>query len=308
VVDSAGLNRAGLFAAAPMSKQLGQIDGLAIDGELPYWKQAQEPLACLIFLLPMLLVYEAGVLLLAADHASSVRNGADFWMRSWLQYAGLKAFILPGLVVGAMLAWHRYGQYPWRVSRETLIGMFAESLLLAVTLLTVAQLQDMAFQCWFPSDVHIREGTPGERPLLLVPANADVMPPPGLTNAPSLHQSRSLPTASLGPRLISYVGAGVYEEVMFRLALLPLCVIMLRSMFRMPGKWAAVLAVFVTSLTFSVAHYIGPGGESFSLFSFTFRTTAGCFFAAVFLLRGFGITVGCHALYDVLVGILTAAE
>ncbi len=290
-----------------MSKHLEQIDGFGIEGELPYWKQAQEPLACLIFLLPMLLVYEVGVLLLAGDHASSLRNGADFWMRSWLQNAGLKAFILPALVVGAMLVWHRYGQYPWRISRETLIGMFAESLLLAVTLLTVAQLQDMAFQCWFPGDRHIHQSTLGERPLLLVPANADVMPAPGLTPAPPLNQSNQSPAASLAPRLISYVGAGVYEEVMFRLALLPLCVHVLRSMFRMPGKWAAVMAVFVTSLTFSIAHYIGPAGESFSLFNFTFRTTAGCFFATVFLLRGFGITVGCHALYDVLVGILTAA-
>jgi hypothetical protein len=30
------------------------------------------------------------------------------------------------------------------------------------------------------------------------------------------------------------------------------------------------------------------------------------FFAAVFLMRGFGITVGCHAAYDLLVGVLLA--
>ena len=290
-----------------MSAHPEQIDELSPEGELPYWKQAQEPLACLIFLLPMLLVYEAGVVLLAGDQAYSLRNGADFWMRSWLQNVGFHAFVLPGLVVATLLAWHRYGKYPWRISHDTLIGMFAESLLLAVGLLTVAQLQDMAFQCWFPGDVHIHASEPGERPLLLVPANADVMPAPGLTHAPSLNQSNPQPAASLVPRLVSYVGAGVYEEVMFRLALLPLCVITLRTMFLMPGRWAAVLAIFLTSLTFSIAHYIGPSGEPFSLFSFTFRTTAGCFFATVFLLRGFGITVGCHALYDVLVGILTTA-
>ena len=66
----------------------------------------------------------------------------------------------------------------------------------------------------------------------------------------------------------------------------------------MPKSWSAVMAVFLTSLVFSVAHYVGPAGEAFSLFSFTFRVTAGCFFATVYLLRGFGITVGCHAAWN----------
>jgi len=248
---------------------------------VPYWTQAREPLACLIFLLPLLLVYELGVVWLAPGASSSIRNGADFWMRSWLENAGVDAVALPVLLVGVLLSWHRYGRYPWRISRETLTGMFAESLLLAVCLLFVAQLQDMAFQCLFPSEVSIHETAPGERPLLAV-------------------------RGGMSSRLVSYVGAGIYEELMFRLALFPVALAALRHVFRMPDRWAAALAVFVTSLVFSVAHYVGPAGEPFSLFSFTFRTTAGCFFATVFLLRGFGITVGCHALYDVLVGILTA--
>ena len=252
-----------------------------VEPGLPYWKQSREPLACLVFLIPFLAVYEAGVLWHGAGERS-IRNGADFWMRGWLQNAGVDAFVLPILVAGTLLAWHHCGRYTWRISRETLIGMFAESVLFAVCLLFVAQLQDMAFQCWFPSEVSIRETTAGERPLLAFDGD-------------------------LGPRLISYVGAGVYEEVLFRLALLPAVLIGLRVVLRMPKLWAAGMAVFVTSLAFSVAHYVGPAGEAFSLFSFTFRATAGCFFATVYLLRGFGITVGCHALYDVLVGILTAA-
>ncbi len=248
---------------------------------LPYWAEAREPLPCLIFLLPILVAYEVGVLWIGSGQPNGLRNGADFWMRGWLQQAGLQAFILPAILIGVLLIWHKVGKFPWRISRETLVGMFAESLLLAVVLLFVAQLQDMAFQCFFPSDVAVRENMPGERPLLAI-------------------------DAKLGQRMISYLGAGVYEEVMFRLMLIPAALLVLTRAFRMPGKWAAVMAVFLTSLAFSVAHYVGSGGEAFSLFSFTFRTTAGCFFGTVFLLRGFGITVGCHALYDVMVGLLTA--
>lgn len=246
-----------------------------------YWSQAREPFACLIFLLPLLLTYEFGVIAFKAADGSLPRNGADFWMRGWLTNSGIDSVIvLPLIVVGILLTWHRYGGYKWRISRDTLVGMFGESVLFAVCLLFVAQLQDMAFQCWFPSEVEIHEGALGERPLLAI-------------------------RSGLGRRMISYVGAGVYEEVMFRLTLLPICLLMLRCM-RMERKWAAVLAVILTSLTFSVCHYVGAAGEPFSLFSFTFRTTAGCFFAALFLMRGFGITVGCHALYDIMVGILTA--
>lgn len=257
-------------------------EALQADLPVPYWQQAREPLACLVFLAPLLVVYEAGVLWFGGDQPLSVRNGADYWLRSGLMSLGVEAFLLPGLIIGGLLIWHRYGDYPWRLSRETLVGMFAESMILAVCLLFVAQLQDMAFQCWFPSDVVIRDSSPGQRPLLAIPAN-------------------------FGGQMISYIGAGVYEEVMFRLLLLPVCLTVFQRVFKMRDGWSACLAVFLTSLTFSVTHYVGSSGEAFSLFSFTFRMTAGCFFASVFLLRGFGITVGCHAIYDLMVGVLTAS-
>jgi len=59
-----------------------------------------------------------------------------------------------------------------------------------------------------------------------------------------------------------------------------------------------------SSLLFSAAHYVGPLGERFELYSFTFRTLAGMFFAVLFIVRGFGIAAGTHAVYDVLVGLI----
>jgi membrane protease YdiL (CAAX protease family) len=64
-----------------------------------------------------------------------------------------------------------------------------------------------------------------------------------------------------------------------------------------------VVAIIVTSLLFSAAHYIGPHGESFGLFTFVFRFVAGLFFGLLFVFRGFGIAAGSHAGYDVLVGV-----
>jgi hypothetical protein len=60
----------------------------------------------------------------------------------------------------------------------------------------------------------------------------------------------------------------------------------------------------VSSLLFSAAHYVGPLGDTFEPYSFTFRTIAGLFFAGLFLWRGFGIAAGTHAAYDMLVGLV----
>ena len=112
---------------------------------------------------------------------------------------------------------------------------------------------------------------------------------------------------TIGPmtRAVTFIGAGVYEEVMFRLLLVPAAFLVFR-MFEFPSKWAAVMAAVCTSFLFAIAHHIGPSAEALNLFAFSFRAAAGLFFASVFLLRGFGITVGCHAAYDLLVGVLLA--
>lgn len=237
-----------------------------------YWEQARQPLICLIFLAPLLVVYELGVYLLGGNQADSLRSGADYWMRSWLQELGLgQHLVLPGLIVSWLFIWHLWNQDPWKVSLDTLIGMFAESLLFAFFLIVCGQVQDFLVRHW---------------------------------NTPT---ALALGGPSTTAALLSYVGAGIYEETLFRLCLLPPTYGILRGT-RMPVMWATVLSIIVTSLAFATAHYVGPNADQFALFSFSFRLLAGVFFGALFWLRGFGIVVGCHAAYDLIVGILIALE
>ena len=42
-------------------------------------------------------------------------------------------------------------------------------------------------------------------------------------------------------------------------------------------------------------------GDAFTIYSSLFRIAAGVFFGCLFVYRGFGIVVGTHALYDLLV-------
>ena len=238
-----------------------------------YWSDARTPLSSLLFLIPWIVVYEFGVLVIGQDQPEIVRNGADFWMRSVLSHMGFgQELLLPAIVVTMLMTWHVMRKNPWQIRIETQFGMLAESVLLAIGLVAVGQCHDFLFR-----QVAVEQS-----------------PVSALLN-------------SVGPvtRAVSFIGAGVYEEVMFRLLLVPAAFIVFR-IFEFPAKWAAVMAAICTSFLFAVAHHIGPSAEALNLFAFSFRAAAGLFFASVFLLRGFGITVGCHAAYDLLVGVLLA--
>jgi hypothetical protein len=238
-----------------------------------YWSDARTPLSSLMFLIPWIVIYEFGVHVMGQDQPDVVRNGADFWMRAVLSHLGFgQGLLLPVIVVAMLLTWHVFRKNPWQVRVETQLGMLAESVLLAVGLVAVGQCHDILFR----------------------QLAAD-------------HASGAAIINSIGPvtRAVSFIGAGVYEEVMFRLLLVPAAFMVFR-MFEFPSKWAAVMAAISTSFLFAVAHHIGPSAEGLNLFAFSFRAAAGLFFASIFLLRGFGITVGCHAAYDLLVGVLLA--
>ena len=103
-------------------------------------------------------------------------------------------------------------------------------------------------------------------------------------------------------QILCYLGAGIYEELLFRLVLLNLAIGLL-AWLRAGVDVSVTGGILLTSLLFSAAHYVGPSGDSFLWSTFHFRFLAGALFAVLFRYRGFGIAVGTHALYDVLVGL-----
>src|SRR3712207_2961655 len=76
-----------------------------------YWWASRRPLSSLVFVLPLLVVYELGVLALGP---SAIRNGADVWLRQLLDLVGLPHyFLLPALTVGLLLVWQHLNRDPW---------------------------------------------------------------------------------------------------------------------------------------------------------------------------------------------------
>ncbi len=236
-----------------------------------YWSATRRPLPCLAFVAPLLLSYELGVLWLGGASAESLRTGADAWMRRGLTTLGLTDhWLLPLALVTALLAWQAVDRRAWRFSPGTLAGMAVESVVLAIALIGLSRLVDLGFH-------HLEHRSA----------------PPLATGGPG--------PDPLAAALIGFLGAGVYEEALFRLSLIPLFFGTLRLL-QTPTVLASSLAVTASSLLFAVAHHAGTPGEAFTWFAFIFRWLAGISFAWVFVVRGFGIAVGTHCAYDVLVG------
>jgi hypothetical protein len=95
------------------------------------------------------------------------------------------------------------------------------------------------------------------------------------------------------------LGAGFHEELVFRVLLLGGLIFLGSRVSKGTSVWLVLGAVVVSSLAFSAVHYIGPLADPFTCGSFVFRFLAGCYFAAIFRLRGFAVTVYTHAIYDI---------
>jgi membrane protease YdiL (CAAX protease family) len=112
--------------------------------------------------------------------------------------------------------------------------------------------------------------------------------------------------AAWQPKLVMAIGAGIYEELVFRLALFTLLSILLIDVLRLPKAKSMLVIVVASAIAFSAYHYLGS--EPFLLRTFAFRTGAGIYFGAIFLWRGFGITSGAHAAYDLIAVSLAASS
>lgn len=100
--------------------------------------------------------------------------------------------------------------------------------------------------------------------------------------------------------LIGSLGAGIYEELLFRLVLLSLLgwfFFRVTETFSIPKWTGAAAAIVASALLFSLFHYEQPNALDPPVF--VFRTIAGILLGGLFLLRGIGVCVYTHAMYDV---------
>jgi len=223
--------------------------------------EVARPLASLIFLSPLLAFYAVGLIWVRPDLAAR----ADILLRQALEWLGVTGVLAPTwLVVAILLLWHLLRRDPWRVSWGVLAEMAAETALLAVPLFVLYAL----FQA----------GAGGA--LAMGPA-AD--PPPAWLDI-----------------AMTSIGAGVYEELLFRLLLVGGPIFILRHVLKDQSAGGVVAVVFMVAAIFAGAHHLdNPAGFAWPLF--LFRAAAGVYLGFIFVYRGFGIATGIHIVFNLIV-------
>jgi membrane protease YdiL (CAAX protease family) len=228
--------------------------------EQTYLQQSSQPLASLLFVLPLLVAYELGT----RAYVPQERIIAFNLLQEFFAFFGATGRFLPALAVaGILLSWHIARSDRWRVHPGTLAGMGVESVAWGLPLIAVS-----AVSAYY---------------LPLMTGQGDW---------------RGMIVLSLG--------AGIYEELVFRLVAFTLLHLLLIDVLGLPRLAGAGVVILASAMLFSGYHYLGS--EQFEWHSFVFRTSAGIYFGAIFLFRGFGVTAGAHAAYDVIaVGLLLHA-
>ena len=106
-------------------------------------------------------------------------------------------------------------------------------------------------------------------------------------------------TNDLYCNIILSLGAGIYEELIFRVLLIYIFYQSIKFLFRLSKFSTNFYAVILSAILFSSFHFIGA--ESFNQEAFAVRFIAGIFLAFLYVQRGFGITAITHSFYDIFV-------
>lgn len=249
-----------------------------------YLDRTSRPIYALTYLIGFIVLYEIGTFLISTDVLSSslgnmeVRVVSFAWIQNllthWLNFpARLTWIAAPLVVVVILLALQITSKTQWKVTSSDFVPMTLECILLSVPLIVLSLL--------FNSSASQQ----------MVTMNA---------GAPD----------GLAVQLVSGIGAGIYEELVFRLVMISILMLIFQDFLGVTRKNSIIMSVLISAILFSIHHHIFfingsfTRGEAFVFSVFIFRVLAGIYFAAIFAIRGFAIAVGTHVFYDIIAALL----
>jgi membrane protease YdiL (CAAX protease family) len=100
--------------------------------------------------------------------------------------------------------------------------------------------------------------------------------------------------------LVARLGAGIFEELVFRLYLITGLLLVLDNMLRLPKWVATVVAIGTSAVVFSLCHCRPIGSELFVWHTFALRAVLGGYLALVFVGRGLGVATAAHSAYNLI--------
>jgi hypothetical protein len=94
------------------------------------------------------------------------------------------------------------------------------------------------------------------------------------------------------------IGAGIWEEILFRVGVIGLINYVINYTLGYNQLFTIIIAILSSAILFSLFHYIGELGDIFTFRNFYLRTFAGIILGTLYIFRGFGITAYTHIFYD----------
>jgi len=226
-----------------------------------YWRSTRSPLYSFLFTIPLFFIYEIGIFLTSSDDMFILRNGADALMRQILATFGIAGLYWIGAIF--------------------FIGFIITFILQR--------------KYWEETQIHsdyfllmMMESVAWSALIYFLMSNVYLL----LMN----------PTGSMLVQQVTLaVGAGIYEEFLFRVLLIAGISVILGFIFQWSDKSRNWAAMVIAAGIFSSFHFIGEYGDFFSFNIFMVRFLAGIVLGTLYFLRGFGITAWSHAVYDLIV-------
>ena len=205
---------------------------------------------------------------------------AFYWVRMALRLLGFSTRMTwvaaPLMVIVILLALQYTSKSPWRVKWGDFALMTGECILLAVPLIVLSLLLNRSAP---ESNAAVGGALPTPESYLLVD-------------------------------IVTGIGAGIYEELVFRLILICFLMLLFQDLFGLKKGTAVFWSVAISAVAFSIHHHFFYAngqlyrGETFTVGKFLFRALAGVYFAVLYAIRGFGVTAGTHAFYNILAAVL----
>jgi len=227
-----------------------------------YWQVTHHPLQSLVFLLPMILAYEIGTAMTIRTFGQAQHRelAASQLLHWFFSLFGASSVYLPGAVLIVVLL-------GWHI-----IYRYPWKVRPMALLGMAAESIGLAMLLVLLNFLLHSVGQPD----VLQAAREDIR------------------------ELLFSIGAGIYEELVFRLIVIAALSVLFDQLLRMREAASVALIVILSSLFFAVSHHEPIGADAWDVQRFAFRAAAGAYLAAVFVLRGFGLAVGCHVVYDVI--------
>lgn len=248
---------------------------------MTYAQASTRPLHVLVFLLPLIVAYEIGSIVYLVDPSKNVMEtiAARSILSGVFEAFGALSFHLPAiLLVVILLLWHVLEKDPWRIKPKTIVAMGLESALWTLPLLVLGLL--------------LLGGEP--KTAMAIAQGADAVQ--GGAHGVG-HTISSYPWQH---RLTLSLGAGLYEELLFRLILISALHFVFSDVMKLPPLVAYAIPAVISAVAFAYYH-ANAGSTVLPGAVFLFYSIAGVYFAMLFVKRGFGVVVATHALYDIVV-------